>query len=98
MLIGLDWVLPIMLSFLHVTCSCIFHAYVLSSLSYSELVSLSFSLYLSQIDCVMAPKQRKSTPAWNPLHDFGSSSSDPLVPSHIWFRDEKAKMDFFENF
>ena len=31
----------------HVTCSCIFHAYVLSFLSYSELVSLSLSLSLS---------------------------------------------------
>ena len=25
------------------------------------------SLSLSQIDCAMAPKQRKSTPIWNPL-------------------------------
>ena len=35
----------------------------------------------------------------NPLQFSGSSSSsDPLVLFHIRFRDEKAKMDFFENF
>ena len=43
----------------------------------------------------MAPKQRKSTPARNPLQGSRSSFS---VPSHIWFCDEKAKKDFFENF
>ena len=47
----------------------------------------------------MAPKQCKSIPAQNPLQGSGSSSSSiPPVPSHIWFRDEKAKTDFFENF
>ena len=91
-LIGLDWVLPMILLFLHVTCSCIFHAYVLSFLSYSELMSLS------QIDCVMAPKQRKSTLTRNPLCGFESSFYDPLVPFHIRFCDEKAKTDFFKNF
>ena len=84
----------------HVTCSCIFHAYVLSFLSYSELVLcfyfvFSLSLSLSQIDCSMAPKQRKSTPARNPLQGSRTSSS---IPSHIQFRDEKAKKDFYENF
>ena len=35
----------------------------------------------------------------NPLQFSGSSSSsDPLVLFHIRFRDEKAKMNFFENF
>ena len=57
-----------------------------------------FSLSLSQIDCTMAHKQRKSTPIWNPFQGSGTSSSDPPIPFHIWFRDEKAKMDFFENF
>ena len=51
------------------------------------LCSFSFS----QIDCTMAPKQRKSTPAQNLLHGSGSSSSDFCVPSHIQFHDEKAK-------
>ena len=60
--------------------------------------SLSLSLSLSQRDCVMAPKQRKSTPARNLLQGAGSSSSDPPVPLHIQFRDEKVKTDFFENF
>ena len=46
----------------------------------------------------MAPKQRKSTPARNPPRGFGSSSSNPPIPSDIQFHDEKAKTDFFENF
>ena len=43
----------------------------------------------------MAPKC-KSTPSQNPLRS-GASSSDP-TPSHVKFRDEKAKLDFSENF
>ena len=46
----------------------------------------------------MAPKQRKSTPARNPLCGSKSSSSDPSIPSHIQFHDKKAKTEFFENF
>lgn len=46
----------------------------------------------------MTPKQHKSTPAQNPLHGFGSSSSIPPIPFHIRFSDEKAKTEFFENF
>ena len=64
--------------------------------------SLSLSLSLSYISCNMPPKC-KSTPSQNLLH-FGassSSSSDP-TPSHIQFRDKKAKSrhSFFipENF
>ena len=47
----------------------------------------------------MAPK-RKSTPSRNPLRFEASSSSSPFdpTPSHVWFRDEKAKSDFLENF
>ena len=44
----------------------------------------------------MAPKH-KSTPSWNPLRSGASISSDP-TPSHVWFRDEKAKSDLFKNF
>ena len=61
-------------------------------------LSLSLSLSLSQIECVMAPKQGKSTPAQNPRQGSRSSSSIPPVPYHIRFRDEKAKIDFFEKF
>ena len=44
----------------------------------------------------MAPK-RKSTPSGNPLCSGASSSSDP-TPSHVQFRDGKARQDFLENF
>ena len=46
----------------------------------------------------MTPK-RKFTPSRNPLH-FGASSSSPSnpTPSHVRFRDEKAKSDFSKNF
>ena len=68
-----------------------------------SILSLSFSLSLflslSLLDRrAMTPKVRKSTPVWNPLRGSESSSSNPPVPSHIWFRDEKAKTNFFENF
>ena len=83
----------------HVTCSCIFHAYVLFFPILSMCcVLLSLSLSLSRIDYVMAPKQCKSTPAQNPLQGSRSSVSNPLIPFHIWFHDKKPKMDFFENF
>ena len=96
MLVGLDRVfIHNAFKFLHVTCSCIFHAYVISFLFWFMMCS---TLSLSQIDSTMSPKACKSTPAQNPLHGSRSSSSDPPVPSHIWFRDEKAKTDFFENF
>ena len=103
MLLGWIGFLPMMLLNSHVTSSCIFHAYVLSFLSYSELVSLSvlslsLSLSLCQTNCAMAPKERKSTPAWNLLQGARSSSSHPPVPLHIWFCDEKARTDFFKNF
>ena len=50
---GLDWVLPMMYLFLHVTYSCIFHAYVSSlfSLFASVCDVFSLSLSLSCIDC-----------------------------------------------
>ena len=60
-------------------------------------LSLSLSLSLSQINCAMAPKARKSTPTRNPPGS-GSSSFDPIPPFHVWFRDEKARKDFLENF
>ena len=44
----------------------------------------------------MEPK-RKSVMFWNPLHSRASTSFDP-IPSFIQFRDENAKIDFFENF
>ena len=44
----------------------------------------------------MAPK-RKSTLSQNPLY-FGASTSFDPTPSHVRFRDDKARKDFSENF
>ena len=56
-------------------------------------LSLSLSIWLV---CSMAPKKSKSTPSRNPFRS-GASTSDS-TPSHIRFRDEKARIDFSENF
>ena len=83
------------------------HAYVPSILylvistvwDFYDCLPLFLSFSPSYVNCVMAPK-RKSTPSRNPLHSGASSSSSPSdpTPSHVWFHDEKAKSDFFENF
>ena len=99
-LVGLDWAESIMFLMLHVTCSCIFHAYVplfsifliLIVFGAFLLVSLSLSFYL--VSLRMTPK-RKSTPSWNPFRSK-ASTFDP-TPS-IWFYDDKACQDFSENF
>jgi len=65
---------------------------------FSDCLSPSLSLPLTLV-CSMAPK-RKSIPSQNPLHSGASSSSSPSgsTPSHVWFRDKKAKSNFLENF
>ena len=90
---------------LHVKCSCISHAYV-----------LSFSIYLLYLNCFgtflivsffplsllftlvvsMAPKY-KSTLARNPLHS-GASSSFDSAPLSLRFHDDNAHKAFLENF
>ena len=95
-LVGLDWAEPMMLYLLHVTCSCIFHAYVpffsfflvLFVISAFLLLSLSLSFSLSSDSLHMVLK-RKSTMYRNPFHSKASSSSDP-TPSHVRFHDDKA--------
>ena len=64
-----------------------------------DCLPLFLSFSPSYVSCVMASKY-KSTPSWNPLRFGASSSSAPSdpIPSHVRFRDEKAKSDFFENF
>ena len=52
-------------------------------------------LSLSFVSCFMAPK-RKSALSQNPLHSEASSSNS--TPSHVRFRDDKARKDFSENF
>ena len=44
----------------------------------------------------MAPK-RKSIQSQNPLQS-GASTSSFDTTSHVWFHDDKARMDFLENF
>ena len=104
-LLGLDWVEPMMFLLLHITCSCIFmHTYLtLSIFIYIDCVwcffacfSLPISLSLVYVSCVMASK-RKSTLSRNPLCSEASTSFDP-TPSHVQFCDKKAKTDFFKNF
>ena len=90
---------------LHVTCSCISHAYVLFFSKYLLYLncfgafliisffplSILFTLVVS-----MAPK-RKSTPARNPLHS-GASSSSNSDPLSLWFHDDDAHKAFSEKF
>ena len=86
---------------LHVTCSCISHAYVLLFNIFDILENVwvfsdcffSSSLFFTLV-VSMAPK-RKSTPARNPLRSGASSSSDPTL-SHIRFRDDDAFKAFLE--
>ena len=89
---------------LHVTCSCIPHAYVLffQYICYIWNVlgifwlSLSLPLLLFTLVMSMAPK-RNSIMSQNPLRSRASTSSDP-TPSHIQFHDEDAQKDFSKNF
>ena len=45
-LVGLDWVFPMIYLFLHVTCLCIFHAYVFSRFFLLCSVGDVFSFFL----------------------------------------------------
>ena len=86
---------------LHITCSCIrtlhsLYSYILFVFGAFLCVSLSPFLSLVYVSCVMAPNH-KFTPFRNPFRSGASTSSDP-TPSTVWFGDEKAKLDFFENF
>ena len=76
------------------------HAFSISVVWYSsDCLPLFLSFFPSYVSCVMAPKH-KSTSSRNSLHSKASFSSSPFdpTPSHVQFRDEKAKSNFFENF
>ena len=100
MLVELDWAELMMFLLLHITCSCIFHAfvpsfhYILILICVGVFLFFYLSLFLS-LASSMAPKH-KSAPSQNPLHS-GASSFDP-IPSHIQFHDDKAWKDFSKNF
>ena len=91
-LLGLDWVEPIMQFLL--ACHMLMHISCICTFSFPSLYSLMivwsvFSLSLSDRLC-MTPKH-KSTPTRNPFRFGSSSSSDPIVPLlHVQFSDEKA--------
>ena len=103
MLVGLDWAEP-MMSFCHVTCSCIFHAYVLffhiwyiwTAWDFSDCSSFLIPLNLFTLVVSMAPKH-ESTPARNPLCSSASSFIDPS-PSTVRFPDDDAFKAFSEKF
>ena len=67
---------------------------LLIDIVFGNLLLVSLSLSLGHL--LMAPKKNKSTPSRNSLHS-GTSSSNP-TPSSVWFRDDKARQDFLENF
>ena len=97
--IGLGWTHDAFFFACHMLmhCSCI-HTFSLPFFWYSLwwCFSLSLSLSLSLSNSLrMAPK-RKTTTSWNPLRSE-ASSSDP-TSLHVWFHDEKACLDFSENF
>ena len=104
-LVGLDWAEPMMLFILHVTCSCISHTYVLS-FQYTYyiwtalgLFWLSLSLPLSSFALISLCLWHLNASLFRPRTLFvGASTSSNPTPSSIRFRDEKAKIDFFENF
>ena len=105
MLVGFDWVEPVMLFILHVTCSCIpMHTFFLFNIlaifemcwDFSNCLSLSPFFFCLRYFVSMAPK-RKSIPSQNPLRSGASISSD-LTPSSVQFRDENARKAFSENF
>ena len=83
-LVGLDWAKDMIKFLLHVTCSCISHAYVLYFSIYllylnyfgAFLIVSFFLLSILFTLVVFVTPKRKSTPARNPLHSGASSSSD----------------------
>ena len=90
---------------LHVTCSCIPHAYVLffqytyyiRNLFGAFLIVFFFPLSILFTLVVSMTPKHKSTPSQNPIRSGALSSSDP-TPSYIRFYDEDARKDFSENF
>ena len=104
-LVGLDWAEPMMQFLLHVTCSCISHAYVLHFSIYllylnyfgAFLIVSFFPLSILFTLVVCMALKHKYTLFWNPLRSVSSSSSDS-TPLSLWFRDDDAHKAFSENF
>ena len=90
---------------LHVTCSCISHAYVPSfhyiwyywcclGLFWWSFLFLPLFLFTLVVSMTL---KRKSTPTRNPFRSGASSSSNPS-PSNVRFCDDDASKAFLENF
>ena len=89
-LVGLDWVEPMMQFLLHVTCSCIFHTFfrlfnilIIVNCFGAFLIVSFFPLF---IFCLRYP-----------LHS-GASSSSNLAPLSLHFRNDDAYKAFTEKF
>ena len=101
----LDWAKRMMILLLHVTCSCIFHAYVpffsilLILIYVGTFLFVPLSLSLSQLIALW----HLNVSLLHPETIFvprASSSSSPTnsTPSHVWFHDDKARKEFSKNF
>ena len=85
--------------FMHFSCICINFYFYHLILNCLVLFCVSLSLSFCFVSCFMAPK-RKSTSSWNLLCFEASSSTSPsdTIPSHVRFRDDKARKDLLKNF
>ena len=100
-LVGLDWAEPMIFLMLHVTCSCNFHAYVpilfyhIDTKLFSAFLHVSLSLSFFRLVALWHLNENL-----NPLHSGASSSSSPVdsTPSHVRFRNDKARKDILKNF
>ena len=98
-LVGLDWVEPMMFLMLHITCSCI-HTFI-SLYSHIKLfgafsVCPFLSLFLSLV-ALWHLNENLLHPRTLFIRPSSSSSPFDSTPSHVWFRDDKARKDFSEN-
>ena len=93
---------------LHVTCSCIFHAYIpfffffsifFILIVFGAFLLLSLSLSFYSVSLHMGPKH-KSTPSQNPVRSRASYSSSPVdsTPFYIRFCNENARTNFSKYF
>ena len=102
-LVGLNWVEPMVILLLHITCSCIFmhtsfpfnifvYIWITLGLFWLSSLSLSFSVYVSLL--LWHPNLN----LFHPGTLFAPGHPVDTTPFSVRFCDEKVKSDFFENF